>query len=363
MRKIKIKKKKILIRRVLKWHINYYLLKKPFPLATGFYITNKCNLHCNMCNIWRNKDKSDFNKELFFKTVDQLKGCYYLSFTGGDPLLHKDIMEMITYSKKKIPFVHLVTNGTTIDKNIAAKLAETKINEVSVSIDGFKETHDKIRGKGSYDKAINAVKLLKQAGVNVVVNTIISPSNIDELPEFTNFIEKLRVGQQFQPIQKHPTFKNQKTKAEFTDFDNEFISKSQKLVKKLLEKKNVVNSKYYLTNIPNYFKGNLNKGIFKQKCINPSFFIEFKEDNKLYPCLNYFNWQDGFPADNGIKKIFKSKDYKNKLKEIKNCKLCQKDMFVCYIEPRIVMPITNYLVYNLGFNIYYKIKNIFKWQT
>jgi len=352
MRKLKVKKGLQLINKVLKWHFNYYILNKPTPLICGFYITSNCNLKCDMCNLWRNPKKEEFDFDLFKKVVDDLSksGCYYLSFTGGEPLVAKNIFEMLAYSKERIPFVHMVTNGQLVTKDLAKRLSKTNLDEISISLDGLEKTHDKIRGvKGSFKKALESLQNLKTYAPNVdlVVNTIISPENIDDLPEVVELVERMRLKHQFQPLNKHPIFENQKSKAIVKNLKEEEILKINNFVKGIIKKRNVINSKYFLSKIPVFFRGEKLKGVASKKCINPYFFCEFRENNELYPCLLAYNWKNGFKLKNGLNDVFRSKEYKKSVKDLKACRLCQKSMFVCYWEPKIILPITNFLRYNL----------------
>jgi MoaA/NifB/PqqE/SkfB family radical SAM enzyme len=94
------------------------------------------------------------------------------------------------------------TNGTLLNKNNVGDVAEV-FDTVVVSLDGPKEFHDKIRGVlGTYEKAVEAINLLKTKGVKTGVNSVATPFNIDVLPKF---IEKLRSIVDFAQVQPmHP---------------------------------------------------------------------------------------------------------------------------------------------------------------
>lgn len=354
MRKIGINNLWQLIKKIVVWHFNYYILRKGSPLVCSFYVTNYCNLKCKMCNLWRNRDKKMINFENFKSIIDDLSksGCYYVSFAGGEPFLVKDIIKMIKYAKENIPYVHAVTNGSMISEERAKELAETGIDEISLSIDGLERMHDKIRGvKGSFKRTVKAINNLKKHNVDVVINTTIGLWNLDELDDVVELAEKLNVKQQFQPVNEHPIFDRQLSKARLNKLNEEDIRKIEQFVNKIIKKKHVVNSEYFLSHIPDYFKNNLNKGLFNRKCKLPYFFCEIKENNELFPCLMALDWKNGFPLIDNFKNTFYSKEYKKKQKELKNCKLCKKSMFVCYLEPRITFPIINHLKYDLLYKI------------
>ncbi len=355
MRHIIFRKEKsrlALLNRVIKWHIYYYLLGKPFPLYAGIYITNRCNYRCVMCNIWRNQKKSIVPIDIFRNIVDDLSkmGCYYLSFSGGEPLLVKDIFERIAYAKKKMPYVHMVTNGFLLDEKVAKKLAGIGIDDVAVSIDGIGKAHDNIRGVvGAYDRAVRAIENLKKYSpkTKIVINTIVSSFNIEELYNVADLAEKLKVYQKFQPINWHPIFEKQKTRSKKWSISKEQINQIKKFAEFAKKKKFILNSKHFLDNLPNYFAKNLKGGIFNEDCELPYFYCEFNERGEIFPCLTAMDWRNGFSLKKGLFNVFRSKAYKQKQKELEKCRICKRDMYVCYLEPRMTFPITKFFRYTL----------------
>jgi MoaA/NifB/PqqE/SkfB family radical SAM enzyme len=81
-------------------------------------------------------------------------GLVYYSISEGEPTLVKDLPERLAYAANKIPYVHLVTNGSTMTKDLARCLNEKGIQEISISLDGLEEFHNTIRGvENSSNKA------------------------------------------------------------------------------------------------------------------------------------------------------------------------------------------------------------------
>ena len=348
---IKAKNNLKLLSKVSRWHFNYYILNRSSPLVFVLYITTKCNFKCQMCNIWKKSDKMDLNAEKIKSVLKEVsKSCYYFTISGGEPLLRKDIFEILSFAKQQIPYVHLVTNGYLVNEDIAKKLAKTKIDEVSISIDGLEKTHDNIRGvKGAYKNAVNAIILLKKFApdIKIVVNTIIVKDNVQELKELTKLTESLKVYQKFQPINQHPSFHEiGRESKKLSDFTSEDIAEIRKFLDYISKKRHVINSSYFLSEIPNYFTKNTNHGIFKEKCNLQDFYCEVFE-GRLYPCLSPFNWENGYVLDEGFKKVYYSKDYRKRAKQLTHCRLCKENMYVCYLEPRITFPLTNFIKYQL----------------
>jgi len=195
--------------RAAKWHLQYYLTGRAFPMLSGMYITNACNFKCRSCNIWRNKKKSVVSMPHYKSIIDDPSslGTFYFSISGGEPLLIADLEERVSYAKSKIPYVHFVSNGYLLDAARAKSIAATGVDEVSISIDGIGATHDRIRGqKGAFDHAVQAVKNLRAFAprVQVVVNSILSPDTVDDLYKVVALTKELGVLHKFQPIIPQP---------------------------------------------------------------------------------------------------------------------------------------------------------------
>mgnify|MGYP001582635469 CR=1 FL=1 len=342
-----------LLVRVLQWHIQFFLRRTFFPLSCGIYLTNKCNLRCEVCNISRNPNLMELSINKVKLILDDLRqlGCYYVSFCGGEPFLHKDICEILSYAKQKIPFVHVVTNGSLLTEEVIAKLAATGVDEISVSIDGLEETHDRIRGEhGAFTKTVATIKNLKSMAPNVEigVNTIISSMNLKDLYELVLLVEALGVKHKFQPVNSHPPFGNSARETPGCEFSPEEIDELVELVNFLKKRRNVVNSAYFLSRIPDFFSKRTDKGIFVEPCLLGYHHCEIKEDGALYPCLTGMNWQNGFSIrEKGITAILSSSEYRKKLEDLKNCRQCKSNMYICYFEPRILFPLKNYFKFNL----------------
>jgi radical SAM protein with 4Fe4S-binding SPASM domain len=179
------------------------------PIASPFHlsilqiqITNKCNLHCLHCYADSGK-KSD--NEL--ATQDILKlikefsdmGGIRVFITGGEPLVHPDIDEIITYAKKCHLFVYLSTNGYAVTEKKAKKLVEIGVRAVNVSLDGCNaRTHDKFRGKkGSFEKAIAAINYFLANNIICASHTTLFINNLDQSADIVNKLKPLGISDCF----------------------------------------------------------------------------------------------------------------------------------------------------------------------
>ena len=127
-------------------------------------------------------------------------GCKLVTFLGGEPFLRKDWFEIAQNIKDFGMNVSIITNGYAMDDKLASQLKEIKPYTVAVSIDGAKpETHDSIRQvKGSYDKCLNALNLLKENDIPASVVTTVHKKNIKELPEMRSFLLNKKIAWQIQ---------------------------------------------------------------------------------------------------------------------------------------------------------------------
>ena len=157
-----------------------------------WHLTNRCNLKCSHCYI-ENSDFVDYPKENailliqdFVETID-LWSSYLplsrsISFTGGEPLLYKNLFELVRNSKENNFFVRLLSNGTLIDKKMAKKIKENGVDAVQISIDDIGNFHDIFRGKvDSYKFALNGVRNLVDKSVYVSISSTLSRLNFKKL--------------------------------------------------------------------------------------------------------------------------------------------------------------------------------------
>jgi radical SAM protein with 4Fe4S-binding SPASM domain len=188
---------------ILTW-IVYYNGHRPAvtvseaPLSMAYYaITDGCNLRCPYC--YASSEKclpGELTTAESLDLVTQIAGfgTKTLVFTGGEPMLRKDLFEIVEHAKRSGLLCNIITNATMIrTPEIAQRFAEL-FDSVTVSVDGgTAETHDRTRGKGAFAKTYQALHLLNAAGVQPRINHIVTSDNIDELEHFATFIEGLDV--------------------------------------------------------------------------------------------------------------------------------------------------------------------------
>jgi len=178
--------------------------QRKFPLnCLYFYLTEGCNLACRHCWIqpkFQGEGKVfpslDFN--LFKKIIEQAipLGLTSVKLTGGEPLLHPNINEMLNYIKEKDLRLVVETNGVLASPELCKKIKDCKGAFVSVSIDGIlPETHEWVRGvKGSWHKSIQGIKNLVAAGFRPQIIMSIMKKNRGEIEPLVRLAEAIGAG-------------------------------------------------------------------------------------------------------------------------------------------------------------------------
>ena len=179
--------------------------KKPTPLFASYNVTGRCNMRCVFCEWWKT-DTPELPTKKALAAIDAVcsLGVPFFDLSGGEPLLRKDLNVLAKRAASHGCFVSMNTNGTLLNESRVSEVADA-FDLVVVSLDGPKEVHDKIRVvPGTYDKAVEAIRLLKAHGVKVGVNSVATPWNIDILPQFIEELRSLVDFAQVQPIHPYP---------------------------------------------------------------------------------------------------------------------------------------------------------------
>ena len=158
-------------------------------------LTSQCNLKCKHCYHGENDMDYILDYSILSQLLEDLYkiGCRNISLSGGETLLYKDIDKVVLNFEKMFQIV-IITNGILCD---TAKFIEYDRSKVlyQVSIDGSSpEENDKIRGKGTFDKAIETISKLRDLGFKVNVNTTISNNNLKNISSFLSVIKEIGVN-------------------------------------------------------------------------------------------------------------------------------------------------------------------------
>ena len=178
----------------------------PDPKFINIYLTNECNLNCIHCidnaSVLTREEKSkEMTKEEIIRIIDYYidRGVTNISFSGGEPMLHPNLIDLVKYVKSRDKFndieITLITNATLIDYENAKELKEAGVFYIRTSLEShLRERHDWIRGKGNFDRVINSIKILLEVGFQKVgVATTVRKDNINEIDLLIEFVRGLGV--------------------------------------------------------------------------------------------------------------------------------------------------------------------------
>ncbi len=179
----------------------YFGVRKPFvpgaPFQVVWDVTYACNLRCKHCYATAGKPLPDeLTTEEAMDAIDKLNrlGVTIISFSGGEPLVRKDIYELMSYAHEKGIYVAVATNGTLISEEVARKMKEAGVGYVQISIDGTKETHESFRGiKGCYDRAVEGIKNCVKQNFFVNVSMTVTKYNYHDVDAVISLCEELGV--------------------------------------------------------------------------------------------------------------------------------------------------------------------------
>jgi len=169
--------------------------KKPIVV---WNVTRRCNLRCVHCySTSANRDYPDeLSTEQGHALLEDLAefGVPVVLFSGGEPLMRDDLMELIAHTRRLGMRAVLSTNGTLIDEARAQQLARADLSYVGVSLDGLGETNDKFRGHaGAFDEALAGIRRSQDAGLKVGLRFTINKRNVQDVDGIFDLIEQLNI--------------------------------------------------------------------------------------------------------------------------------------------------------------------------
>ena len=184
--------------------------RRPFarPYVVSWNLTYRCNLACEHCYLDAGgtpqvgtenfADRSELNTEECFKVIDELAAfapeCVTI-LTGGEPLLRRDILEIVRRAAERGLWVVVGTNGVSITENLARRLAEAGARGLSLSLDALDaDRHDRFRMvRGAWRNTVQGAEILNRTGLPFIVQTTAGSHNMGELDAIADFAHE-RLG-------------------------------------------------------------------------------------------------------------------------------------------------------------------------
>jgi len=153
------------------------ITRRKSPFQVTFSLTNRCNFRCDYCHIPL-QERAEMTTAEWRAAIDEFAdaGMGRASFMGGEPLLRKDLPELIDHVKRRGVHASLNTNGWLVPQYIDAL---ARLDLVCLTLDGPAEVHDAQRHPGSYARVLDALELLRSRGTKTVTMTVLTETSID----------------------------------------------------------------------------------------------------------------------------------------------------------------------------------------
>lgn len=176
--------------------IQFRLSHAEIPWYCSWEICTICDLRCRTCYL-QGFTSHGPDQKMAGHIAEQIveTGVLYVSIMGGEPLLREDLEKHIETLRNNGVFVNLISNGQSLTKNRALSLASAGLNKIEISFDGLsRKTHEIIRGKDTYDKAVRSIVHAREVKIpRVGVVWTIHKENFHELDELPAFLNNLNI--------------------------------------------------------------------------------------------------------------------------------------------------------------------------
>jgi 12,18-didecarboxysiroheme deacetylase len=161
-------------------------------------VTRRCNLKCVHC--YAHAKNIPFDNELSTEQGQQLIddladfGSPVMLFSGGEPLVRKDLPQLAAYAVEKGMRAVISTNGTLITPAMARTLKAIGLSYVGISLDGMREINDRFRGvKGAFNSALEGIRNSQDAGIKVGLRFTVNKFNVGEIPKIFQLLEEMDI--------------------------------------------------------------------------------------------------------------------------------------------------------------------------
>ena len=286
------------------------------PVFGGHKLTYNCNLKCKMCPFWR-RSSENLNTQTEKEILRQLynSGVCAVGFEGGEPLLRKDLAEILAYSRSLPLHTSLVTNGTLLKSRID-EIAPYISGIVFVSLDGLEKTHDRIRGvNGCFKRAIEGITAARKK-VSITINTTMMAENIYDVEDTVKLAKDLGVKIVLSLAHEYHSIEASAPQ----------VDEIKKVAQQLIELKR---KGYPIMNSTSYFKVIAKEKSWKCK---PWSVVNIGTDGRLVlPCYVHDQYETSASVfEDSIKAATSSFDWE----AVRDCVKCN---LHCYVEPSLVL--------------------------
>ena len=327
------------------------------PLIVFLSLTERCNLRCKKCTIWKGAKKAtepELSTEEIISFLAQLSsmGTKIVALWGGEPLLNKDLCQIIREIHRLNMIPYLVTNGLLLHEHKVGELLASGLGSVSVSIDNpFPEIHDERIGvKGAFARMCEGLSFLRKTGgarVNIGINMVVSKDNPLEILPMAELASSLKLNWlKFIPVHfgfpyNQMEFGDKELMPDEEEIDS--IQRSLSEAREYLVKQGLyTNSIKFLKGFTRFFKG----GYPMKHCYAGYLLCNVDSYGNVTQC-SIDPRIAGNIRKSPFKELWKSKEF-DTIRKDHNRNLCGHCWLSCFAEPSFRM------------SFFYSMKNLFQ---
>ena len=164
-----------------------------FPFMVNWAITGRCNLRCIHCyGDYGESQTAELPLDLVKETIDKLKrmGTKRFTIEGGEPLFRKDIEDILHYIHAQGLEYSLCSNGVYLKRYI--DVVRETCDLLVMSLDGIEPRHDRLRGKNTYRKTIEALELAHKHNIKTLLFTCLIDDNVQDIDTLVALAKEYR---------------------------------------------------------------------------------------------------------------------------------------------------------------------------
>ena len=248
------------------WDVPVFLAKYAWltarrrPISVQFEVTLRCNAKCGFCDYWKTPAEAKEHELKSYADAARFFNPMIITFTGGEPTLRKDLEDVVraVNSAVRVKYISMITHGAMLSPERAQSLWDAGINQFNISLDYLDGRHDVARGiPGLTEKLMRVVPVLRDRGIdNVRFNTVIKDDNLDQIVPIAERARQIGAGVNFSVYtdSKNGNQAHLLRPEQMRELDDVI---AQLLAMKRKQRGLIVNSDYYLEQIPKYARREL----------------------------------------------------------------------------------------------------------
>jgi len=350
------------------------LLTKDQPVYVQFYVTARCNLTCEQCNIiYSNADVPECSLDDVKRIADNFAemGVAIVLLTGGEPFARKDLPEIISAFESRGVHVRMQTNGFATEEQIQAAV-EAGGKDISISLDSLNPgLQDEINGgfPSSWHKAIKSIELfskyLPKEGSFASLGCVLQPYNIGDVEDVIRFGTSIGWYTSMVPIHvsNHANPRGFRTFNDKLKFEEKELIEVDRLIHRVKKMRKqgylLYDSDEYLANIKLFLRDQTstnwrrkNKG----SCDSPNLYFALLPNGEFAPCCDFRHNDSRMAQDSDFPKVYKDPIWRQSVEKITT--KCDGCMYGSYPEISISMRFFSATLQRIGtFGLKNKNKN------